>query len=82
MASDEPPESQRRDVTPTVEEVRRAVFQAQKQIHIAPGMMNQVMRNGVLTRKTIDGRDVLTMYDSAEYVEELVPLGRCSYIQV
>ncbi len=77
MASDAPPETQRRDVTPTLDEVRRALFRAQKKIHVAPGMMNQVMRNGALTRKTIDGRDVLTMYDSAEYVKELVPLGHC-----
>lgn len=75
MASDVLLESQRRDATPAREEVRRALFQAQEELHVAPGMMNQVMRNGALTRKTIDGRDVLTVYSSAEYVEELVPLG-------
>lgn len=75
MASDVPPESQTRDVTPSREEVRRALFQAQEELHVAPGMMNQVLRNGALTRKTIDGRDVLTVYNSAEYVEELVSLG-------
>ena len=72
MASGSGREDEERCREPTIEEIERAVYQAERTAHVAPGMINQVTRHGLLTKKTIDGRKELSMFGSARDIRECV----------
>lgn len=56
-----------------IDEVARRLYdENRKFVYTAPGMANQIYRNGILTKKTLDGDGVIRMKGSNNYYREYV----------
>lgn len=59
------------EVTPEILEIARRVYdELRYYVPIATGMVDQVRRNGLLTKKTIDGDHHIKMEGSKNYYRE------------
>ena len=55
-------------------ELARQIYDEHRQyVPIAPGMSNQIYRNGLLSKKTLDGDGYTRMKGSKNYYREYVP---------
>lgn len=63
-------------ISPEASELIRRVYDKnRKYVPVAPGMVNQIYRNGLLTKKTIDGDGYIRMHSSQNYYREYVNTG-------
>ena len=58
--------------------IQRSYDKQRKYVHIAPGMVNQIYRNGLLSKKTIDRDGYIRMKGSKNYHREYVQLVELS----
>ena len=59
--------------SPEMLELARRIYDEHRHyVPIAPGMVNQIYRNGLLTKKTIDGDGYIRMHGSENYYREYV----------
>ena len=63
-------------LSPEVLKIAQRVYDEHRYyIHIAPGMVNQVYRYGLLTKKTIDKDNYIRMKGSKNYYREYVGIS-------